>query len=429
MEKRVVITGMGIYSCLGKTLDEVRDSLYTGKSGIILDQARKEMGFRSGLTAYLEVPDLKKELSRNQRVYMPEQAKYAYCATVDALKHAGITQDYLDSHEVGLLYGNDSSADAVVKSVDTMREKKDTTLVGSGAIFQSMNSTVTMNLACIFKLKGINLTVSGACASGSHAIGLGALLIKNGLQDMIVCGGAQEVNPFSIGSFDGISAFSVRESDPTKASRPFDRDRDGLVPGGGAATVIIESYESAVKRGAPILAEVLSYGFSSNGDHISVPNVDGPSRSLKMAIDLAGIDIREIGYVNAHATSTPVGDKNEAKALYNVFGDYKPEITSTKSQTGHEMWMAGASEVIYSMLMMKNDFIAPNINFENPDEDSAKLNIPSKRVEKKFDVFLSNSFGFGGTNSTLIFNLWQNKNWSTVLMKCWQKNLKKRCLN
>ncbi|MCI7729372.1 MAG: beta-ketoacyl-[acyl-carrier-protein] synthase family protein [Bacteroidales bacterium] len=402
MEKRVVITGMGIYSCLGKTLDEVRDSLYTGKSGIILDQSRKEMGFRSGLTAYLEVPDLKKELSRNQRVYMPEEAKYAYCATVDALRNANISQDYLDSHEVGLLYGNDSSADAVVKSVDTMREKKDTTLVGSGAIFQSMNSTVTMNLACIFKLKGINLTVSGACASGSHAIGLGALLIRNGLQDMVVCGGAQEVNPFSIGSFDGISAFSIRENEPTKASRPFDRDRDGLVPSGGAATVIIESYESAVKRGAPILAEVLSYGFSSNGDHISVPNVDGPSRSLKMAIDLAGIDIREIGYVNAHATSTPVGDKNEAKALFNVFGDYRPEITSTKSQTGHEMWMAGASEVIYSMLMMKNDFIAPNINFENPDEDSAKLNIPAKRVDKKFDVFLSNSFGFGGTNSTLI---------------------------
>ena len=402
MEKRVVITGMGIYSCLGKTLDEVRDSLYTGKSGIILDQSRKEMGFRSGLTAYLEVPDLKKELSRNQRVYMPEEAKYAYCATVDALRNANISQDYLDSHEVGLLYGNDSSADAVVKSVDTMREKKDTTLVGSGAILQSMNSTVTMNLACIFKLKGINLTVSGACASGSHAIGLGALLIRNGLQDMVVCGGAQEVNPFSIGSFDGISAFSIRENEPTKASRPFDRDRDGLVPSGGAATVIIESYESAVKRGAPILAEVLSYGFSSNGDHISVPNVDGPSRSLKMAIDLAGIDIREIGYVNAHATSTPVGDKNEAKALFNVFGDYRPEITSTKSQTGHEMWMAGASEVIYSMLMMKNDFIAPNINFENPDEDSAKLNIPAKRVDKKFDVFLSNSFGFGGTNSTLI---------------------------
>lgn len=402
MERRVVITGMGIYSCLGKTLDEVRDSLYYGKSGIIFDPARKEMGFRSALTAHLEIPDLKKELSRSQRVYMPEQAKYAYCATVDALRHAGIDQDYLNSHEVGILYGNDSSADPVVKSVDTMREKKDTTLVGSGAIFQSMNSTVTMNLACIFKLKGMNLTVSGACASGSHAIGLGAMLIKNGLQDMVICGGAQEVNPFSIGSFDGISAFSIRESDPTKASRPFDRDRDGLVPGGGAATVIIESYENAVKRGAPIIAEVLSYGFSSNGEHISVPNVDGPARSLEMALRLAGIDKKEIGYINAHATSTPKGDANEAKAIYQVFGDNMPEVTSTKSQTGHEMWMAGASEIIYSTLMMKNDFIGANINFENPDEDSAKLNIPGKRIEKKFDTFLSNSFGFGGTNSTLI---------------------------
>jgi 3-oxoacyl-[acyl-carrier-protein] synthase-1 len=231
---------------------------------------------------------------------------------------------------------------------------------------------------------------------------LGSLLIKWGLQDCIICGGAQEVNPFSVGSFDGISAFSIKESDPTKASRPFDRDRDGLVPGGGAATVIIESYESAVKRGAPILAEISGYGFSSNGDHISVPNVDGPSRSLEMAIREAGIKLQEIGYINAHATSTPVGDKNEAKAIFNVFGDYKPEVTSTKSMTGHEMWMAGASEVIYSMLMMKNGFIAPNINFENPDEDSAKLNIPAQRVDKTFDTFLSNSFGFGGTNSTLI---------------------------
>ncbi|MBP5423406.1 MAG: beta-ketoacyl-[acyl-carrier-protein] synthase family protein [Paludibacteraceae bacterium] len=402
MNRRVVITGMGIYSCLGKTLDEVKESLYNGKSGIIFDPARKEMGFRSALTAKMEVPDLKGQLSRSQRVYMPEEAKYAYVATCEALKNANIDMDFLEKNEVGLLYGNDSTADAVVKSVDTMREKKDTTLVGSGAIFQSMNSTVTMNLGCIFKLRGINLTVSGACASSSHAIGLGSLLIKWGLQDCIVCGGAQEVNPFSIGSFDGISAFSVREDDPTKASRPFDRDRDGLVPGGGAATVIIESYEHAVKRGAPILAEVIGYGFSSNGDHMSQPNVDGPSRSLQMAIREASIDIRTIGYLNAHATSTPVGDRQEAKAIYNVFGDHRPEVTSTKAMTGHEMWMAGASEVVYSMLMMQNDFIAPNINFENPDEDSAKLNIPNKRVEKSFDTFLSNSFGFGGTNSTLI---------------------------
>ncbi|MGN0236123.1 MAG: beta-ketoacyl-[acyl-carrier-protein] synthase family protein [Paludibacteraceae bacterium] len=400
--KRVVITGMGIWSCLGHNLDEVRDALYNGKSGIIFDPARKEMGFRSALTAKVDMPDLKKELSRAQRVYMPEQAKYAYCATVEALRNAGIDQDYLNTHEVGLLYGNDSSADPTVRAVDTMREKHDTTLCGSGAIFQSMNSTVTMNLGCIFKLRGINMTVSGACASGAHAIGLGALLIQTGLQDMVVCGGAQEVNPFSIGSFDGISAFSIRENEPEKASRPFDRDRDGLVPGGGAATVIIEEYEHAVKRGAPILAEVLGYGFSANGDHISSPNVDGPSRSLRMAITRAGIDIREIGYINAHATSTHVGDTNEAKAIYNVFGDQRTEVTSTKSQTGHEMWMAGASEIVYSMLMMKNDFIAANLNFENPDEDSAKLLIPATRVSKHFDTFLSNSFGFGGTNATLV---------------------------
>lgn len=399
---RVVITGMGIYSCLGKTLDEVRDSLYNGKSGIIFDPVRKEMGFRSALTAKLIEPDLKGELPRAQRVFMPEQAKYAYCATKDAFADAGIDQDYLNTHEVGLLYGNDSSTVPVMNSCDVMREKKDTTLCGSGAIFQSMNSTVTMNLGCIFKLKGINLTVSGACASGSHAIGLGALLIGDGLQDMVVCGGAQEVNPYSVGSFDGISAFSVRESEPEKASRPFDRDRDGLVPSGGAATIILESYESAVRRGARIYGEVLGYGFSGNGDHISSPNVDGPYRSLEMAIRRAGISKDEIGYVNAHATSTHVGDTNEAKAIFKVFGDRKIEVTSTKSQTGHEMWMAGASEVIYSMLMMKNDFIAANLNFENPDEDSAKLLIPGTRVNKHFDTFLSNSFGFGGTNSTLI---------------------------
>ena len=399
---RVVITGMGIWSCLGTTLDEVRQSLYTGKSGIVLDPVRKEMGFRSGLTSFVPKPELKGELPRSQRVYMPEPAQYAYCATRDALRDAGIDQEYLNTHEVGLLYGNDSTADAVYNSVQKIIDKKDTMLCGSGAIFQSMNSTVTMNLGVIFSLKGINLTVSGACASGSHAIGLGALLIQNGLQEMVVCGGAQEVNMAATGSFDGISAFSTREDNPAAASRPFDRDRDGLVPGGGAATVILESYESAVRRGAPILAEVLGYGFSANGDHISSPNVDGPTRSLEMAIRRAGVKVSDIGYVNAHATSTHVGDANEAKALLRVFGERTVPVTSTKSQTGHEMWMAGASEVVYSMLMMKNGFIGGSINFEHPDEDSEHLLIPATTIERHFDIFLSNSFGFGGTNSTLV---------------------------
>lgn len=399
---RVVITGMGIYSCLGISLDEVRESLYGGRSGVVFDPVRKEMGFRSALTGNLVTPDLKKELSRSQRVFMPQQAKFAYCATRDALKDAGVDEDFLASHEVGLLYGNDSSAVPVVESMDIMREKKDTTMCGSGAIFQSMNSTVTMNLDCIFRLRGINLTVSGACASGSHAIGLGALLIQNGLQEMVVCGGAQEVHPYAVGSFDGISAFSTRENEPSRASRPFDRDRDGLVPSGGAATLIIESYESAVRRGARIYGEVLGYGFSGNGDHISTPNVDGPRRSLEIAIRRAGIRKEEIGYINAHATSTHVGDANEAKSIAAVFGEKTVPVTSTKSQTGHEMWMAGASEAIYSMLMMKSGFIAPNLNFEHPDEDSEKLWIPSERLDRSFDIFLSNSFGFGGTNSTLV---------------------------
>ena len=399
---RVVITGMGIYSCIGKSLEEVKASLYNGTSGIGIDPVRKKFGYRSALTGLLDKPNLKGSLDRRQRIGLPEQGEYAYLATAQALNQAGIDEDYLLKNEVGILYGNDSSTSPVIQAVDIIREKRNTALVGSGSIFQSMNSTVTMNLSVIFKLRGINFTISGACASGSHAIGMGYLLIRSGLQDCIVCGGAQEVNMYSVGSFDGLSAFSVREDNPAGASRPFDKNRDGLVPGGGGATVILESYESAKRRGATILAEIAGYGFSSNGDHISVPNVDGPRRSLEMALRDSGLDLRSIQYVNAHATSTPLGDLNEAKAIATVFGDEKPYVASTKSMTGHEMWMAGASEVIYSTLMMQNGFIAPNLNFEEPDEASALLNIPAETVEKEFDTFLSNSFGFGGTNSTLI---------------------------
>ncbi|HMK05650.1 MAG TPA: beta-ketoacyl-[acyl-carrier-protein] synthase family protein [Ferruginibacter sp.] len=399
---RVVITGMGIYSCIGKNLDEVRDSLYKGRSGIIMDPVRKEYGYRSGLTGFVEKPDLKGVLDRRARIMLPEQGEYAYLATVEALKNAGIDADYIAANEIGILYGNDSSGKAVIEANDIIREKKDTMLVGSGAVFQTMNSTVTMNLATIFKLRGVNFTISAACASGSHSIGLGYHFIKTGLQDCIVCGGAQEINHLSMGTFDALSAFSVHESTPTKASRPFDRDRDGLIPSGGAATVILESLESAQRRGAPILGEVIGYGFSSNGGHISNPTVDGPVRSLHMAMKQAGLQASEIDYINAHATSTPAGDASEARAINEVFGEHKPLVSSTKSMTGHECWMAGASEIVYSMLMMQNSFVAPNINFENPDEDSVKLNIAKSTIEKNIVVFLSNSFGFGGTNSSLV---------------------------
>lgn len=399
---RVAITGLGIYSCIGTNREAVRDSLYQGRSGIILDPVRKEFGYRSGLTGFVERPNLKGLLDRRARIMLPEQGEYAYMATIEALQQAGLDADFMAQNEVGILYGNDSSAKPVIDAIDLMRAKKDTTLVGSGSVFQTMNSTVTMNLATIFKLRGVNFTISAACASGSHAVGLGYHFIKTGLQDCVVTGGAQEINYLSMGNFDALSAFSIREDRPTLASRPFDRDRDGLIPSGGAATVILENMETAKRRGAKILGEVIGYGFSSNGEHISNPTVDGPVRSLRRALADAGIAAGNVDYINAHATSTLAGDASEAKAIAEVFGSHRVPVSSTKSMTGHECWMAGASEIVYCMLMMEHGFMAPNINFETPDEDSAQLDIVKTSTEKNINVFLSNSFGFGGTNSSLI---------------------------
>ena len=407
MNKRVVITGMGIYSCIGTNLDEVRDSLFAGRSGIVLDEQRSAFGFKSALTGMVTTPDLKKVLGRRQRISMGEESEYAYLATVEALRQAALPLDGLGEREVGILYGNDSVAKAVVESTDIVREKKDTQLIGSGAIFKSMNSTVTMNLATIFGLSGVNMTISAACASGSHAIGLGHMLIQQGMQDLIICGGAQEINPYAMASFDGLGVFADANGDPTQASRPFDKNRTGLVPSGGAATVILESYDSAVKRGAPIIAEVLGYGFSSNSGHISTPNIEGPARAMRRAIQQAGLCPEDIEYINAHATSTPLGDANEAKAIWEVFGA-KPFVSSTKSMTGHECWMAGASEIVYATLMMQHGFIAPNINLEEPDADIQGLNFVSSTIKQEFDIYLSNSFGFGGTNSALVVKKFNN---------------------
>lgn len=393
---------MGIYSCIGKNKEEVCDSLRNGRSGIGIDPMRIEYGYRSPLTGIVERPKLKGVLDRKLRMYLAEQGEYAYMATLEAWRDAKIDENYLENNEIGILYGNDSSAKAVIESHEIAVEKKDTTLIGSAAIFQSMNSTVSMNLATIFKLKGINMTISAACASGSHAIGLGAMMIRNGLQDMVLCGGAQETNYLSMGSFDGISTFSTKIDEPTKASRPFDKDRDGLVPSGGAASLVLEEYEHAVARGATIYAEVIGYGFSSNGGNISQPSDEGCYRAIMRALNEAGLEPKDIDYVNAHATSTPQGDYQEAKALAQLFAEHKTPISSTKSMTGHECWMAGASEAIYSILMMKNSFVAPNINYSEGDEYSKLLNIIPQTIDKKLNIILSNSFGFGGTNSALI---------------------------
>lgn len=401
-ERKVVITGMGIWSCLGTSLRAVSAALRSGKSGIGLQPERLDYGYRSALTGIVERPALKGLLDRRQRTGLAEEGEYAYMAARQAFEQAGIDAEWLAANEVGIIFGNDSSAEPVIKASRIMDEKHDTALLGSGLIFQSMNSTVTMNLSTIFGLRGAGFTISAACASGSHSIGLAYLLIKQGLQQTVLCGGAQEVNHFSMASFDALGAFSVRMDSPTAASRPFDRDRDGLVPSGGAAALVLEDYEHAIARGAHILAEVAGYGFSSNGGGISQPSAAGCVTAMQRALNDAGLTPHAVDYINAHATSTQQGDAVEAGALNQLFGGTHALISSTKSMTGHECWMAGASEAVYSTLMLLGNFVAPNINLQNCDEYCAPLNLATEPIETEVNCVLSNSFGFGGTNSALV---------------------------
>ena len=400
--KRVVVTGIGIWSCIGKNRAEVTASLMAGRSGIGFDTVRKEYGFHCPLTGMVETPDLKLMLHRRLRSGMSQEAQYAYMASREAFEQAGIDETYLMNNEVGILFGNDSTAMPTVEMHETMLDKHDTALLGSGLIFQSMNSTVNMNLSTIFHLRGINFSVSAACSSGSHAIGIGAMFIRQGLQEMVLVGGAQEVNPYAMAAFDALGTFSGRIAEPTKASRPFDSNRDGLVPSGGGAALVLEEYEHAIARGATILAEICGYGFSSNGGGISQPSSEGSFIAMQRALKEANMRVDDIDYVNAHATSTKQGDEEEAIALTRLFEGKKAWISSTKSMTGHECWMAGASEAVYSILMMQEGFIAPNINLEQVDPSAATLRLAKETIHMPVKTVLSNSFGFGGTNSALV---------------------------
>ena len=400
--RKVVVTGIGIWSCIGRNCEEVSASLRSGRSGIGYDEARHEYGFRSPLTGIVETPDLKSLLNRRLRTGLSQEAMYAFMASREAFEQAGIDEQYLLDNEVGVLFGNDSTALPTVEMHELMLQKHDTALLGSGLIFQSMNSTVNMNLSTIFHLRGINFSVSAACASGSHSIGLGAMFIRQGLQDMVLVGGAQEVNPYAMAAFDALGTFSARVDEPVKASRPFDTARDGLVPSGGAAALVLEDYDHAIARGATILAEVCGYGFSSNGGGISQPSSEGSLLAMQRALADANMSADDIDYVNAHATSTKQGDEEEAIALSRLFGGKRAWVSSTKSMTGHECWMAGASEAVYSILMMQQGFIAPNINLEHIDPAAATLRIAAQTVDTPVRTVLSNSFGFGGTNSAIV---------------------------
>ncbi len=401
---RVAITGIGIISCLGRELETVGAALRAGRSGIVFDEHRRELGYRSPLTGQIAC-DTEAGLNRKQKKTMPDFAQWTYASAVDALQLAGWDEALLHSDQTGMIYGCDSSCIAAIEQVDTLRQKGETKSIGSGQIFRTMTSCVTMNLNTLFGTRGASWTLSSACSSGGHAIGQAADLIRFGRQERMFCGGAQELNWQSMCSFDGLGAFSVRLDQPTAASRPFDAGRDGLVPSGGAATVLLERYDLAEQRGATILGEVLGYGFSSDGEQLSVPSDNGLGRAMLMALEQSGVGASEIDYLSAHATSTPAGDAAEASNIRKVFGTRTPPVSSLKSMTGHELWMSGAAQVVYTTIMARQNFIAANINFEKADEGTAGLNIIRETMSQKPTLALCNAAGFGGTNSALVLNL------------------------
>jgi 3-oxoacyl-[acyl-carrier-protein] synthase I len=405
MMYRVAITGIGIVSCLGLDLDSVQKSLCLGKSGIQIVKQREDMGFFSPLSGVIDGFDYAGcGLTRRQRKTMPNFTIQAYSAVTQALKKAGLQSEDIQNARTGLIFGNDSTARAQVEQAKLTEQDGSTAGISSGYCFKAMTSTITLNLNVLLGVRGASWSISSACSSGGHAIGQAADLIAMGRQDRIICGGAQEINWESLCSFDALEAFSRRIDSPAQASRPFDANRDGLVPSGGAAAVVLERYDLAVKRGTTILGEMEAYGFSSDGQDLCRPNGSGLQAAMEDALQRANLTSEDIDLVSAHATATPVGDDAEAFAISSVFGDNNVRVTALKSMTGHELWMSGASQVVYSILQAQGGFTARTINFETPDERSTKLNMVVEENSTPPGRVMLNSAGFGGTNACLIVN-------------------------
>jgi len=400
----VAITGLGAVTCIGTELGEIAASLRSGRSGIGIDEERQRRGFRSALTGRVTGFDPGRYgLTRKLLRTMCEPAQYAYAATLNAVADAGLPREALGSERCGLIFGNDSTARATNDSLEILREHGGTHFIGGSHVFRGMNSTVSMNLSVLLGIRGACWTVSAACASGGHAIGQALLFLRSGIQDIVLAGGAQETNWESMASFDALGAFSTRQDAPEQASRPFDADRDGLVPSGGAACLVLEDLDHARGRGARIYGFVRGYGFSNDGCHLTQPSGEGGVRAMRMALADAGVAPGDIDYVNAHATSTILGDRAEAEGIAQVFGPSVP-VSSTKSMVGHECWMAGASGVLYTVLMAKEGFIAPNVNFSRFDDGCPPINVVREPLHHRMRTALSNSFGFGGTNATLVLD-------------------------
>lgn len=403
---RVAITGIGIVSCLGSDRETVAQGLYRGRSAVQVDPERVALGFRSPLATRVAGFEPSRYLNRKARKTMTEFTIQAYAAAHDAIEDAGLAVEDIGNERTGLVFGCDSSCLAAIEQANLVKQHKTTSVIGSGHVFCSMTSNITMNLSTLFKTKGACWTLSAACSSGGHAIGQAADLIRLGRQERILCGGAQEVNWESMCSFDALDAFSMRAETPETACRPFDASRDGLVPSGGAAALLLERYDLALRRGAPIWGEVLGYGFSSDGANISAPSENGLLRAMQAALHEADIPLETVDYVCAHATGTPAGDDVEAQEVYRLFGDgYAPPVASLKGLVGHELWMAGAAQAVYCLLMARHEFTAASTNFQEPDEHSSRLNILTERLERPPGTVLCNSAGFGGTNCCLALRL------------------------
>ena len=398
--KNVVVTGMGIVSCIGLNIQEVLKSLKTGKSGISSNMTYADMGFRSHVSGTINI-NLSELIDRKTLRFMSEASGFGYIAAQEALLNASINLEDMDSSRIGIVAGSGGASSAAqIEASDTARERGPKR-IGPYAVTKTMGSTVSAILGTTLKLKGVNYSISSACSTSAHCIGHAAELIQLGKQDIIIAGGAEQEHWTSSSMFDAMGALSSQYNDsPEKASRPFDVDRDGFVIAGGSGMLILEEEEHALKRNAPILARIEGYCANSDGYDMVSPSGEGARRCMSEAIEAFGSDV---DYINAHGTSTPVGDLAELGAIKEVFGKSAPIIGSTKSMTGHSLGATGAQEAIYSILMMQNNFIAPSINIDNLVEEAEGLKIAQSMMKHELNAVMSNSFGFGGTNASLIF--------------------------
>ena len=405
-KKRAVITGMGSISCIGNNFEEISHSLRQGISGISKNDEYNDLGFRSKVSGSISI-DLKDLIDRKLFRFMGEAAAYSYLSALDALRDSELPESIFETDRIGVIAGSGgASSRSQVDAADILREKG-VKRVGPYRVTQTMGSTVSACLATSLKIKGVNFSISSACSTSAHCIGSAWEQIQLGNQDVIIAGGAEDEHWTQSGLFDAMGALSSNyNEDPTAASRPFDENRDGFVISGGGGILIVEELEHALSRKAKIYAEIKGYSATSDGDDMVAPSGEGAKNCMKKSLEMSGL--KSVDYLNAHGTSTPAGDPIELNAIKSVFKDNIPIVSSTKSLTGHTLGAAGVQECIYSILMMNGNFIAGNKNLTDPIPEADGINIPEKSLEKEFDSFMSNSFGFGGTNVSLVLSKFKN---------------------